>query len=96
MCRKGQLTKAEHKETGTLKRGTLMKYFSAMGLWKVSFIMLAIIAGQVSWIISEWWLAKWSQASEESQRDDLFKWLGVYSALVAGLFPQDYITKKCS
>ena len=72
MYRKGgQLTQEEHREKGALKSNVWLQYAAAMGSLKVAVILLALVLGQATWIMSEWWLAKWSQSSAQEQRDDM-------------------------
>lgn len=81
-CRQaGQLTQVEHREKGALKGNVFLQYAVAMGSFKVTVILLALLLGQATWIMSEWWLARWSQVSAIEQRDDM--WLWVYGTLVA-------------
>lgn len=84
MYRKGgQLTQVEHRETGALKRNVWLQYAAAMGSFKVAVIFLALVLGQATWIMSEWWLARWSQSSAMEQRDEMNMKLWVYGTLVA-------------
>lgn len=55
----------------------------AVGVLRVIVVGVALVAGQTAWIMSDWWLARWSQASPDEQSSDMHKWLGVYGALVA-------------
>lgn len=84
LCRKGgQLTEVEHRETGALKGNVFLQYALAMGGCKVFVMLLALVLGQATWIMSEWWLARWSQSSAMEQRDKMDMWLWVYGVLVA-------------
>ena len=83
-CRKGQLTTAEHREKGALKGRVWFQYVAAMGGGKVAVMTAALMAGQIAWIMSEWWLARWSSSAPEEQQSDLARWLGWYCAIVAG------------
>lgn len=84
MCRKeGQLTQVEHREKGALKGNVFLQYALAMGGFKVTIILLALVLGQATWIMSEWWLARWSQSSAEEQRRKMNMKLWVYGVLVA-------------
>lgn len=84
VCREGKLTIEEHRETGSLKRGVLLQYFSAIGIWKCLALLAALTGGQAALVTSEWWLTTWAQSSPDSQSEDIGKWIVVYSALVAG------------
>jgi hypothetical protein len=81
--RKGRLTTAEHSEKGALKGGVYLQYFAAMGFVKVALLVAALFGGQVAWIMSEWWLAKWASSSPEAQQRDMGTWIGVYAGIVA-------------
>lgn len=76
------LTSAEHRERGSVSRGVYGKYIRAVGLLSAVAVAAALAAGQSAWILSEWWLAQWSNESDEEQQDS--KWLIVYGSLVAG------------
>eukprot|EP00892_Ulva_mutabilis_P006809 jgi/Ulvmu1/44/UM001_0047.1 len=81
--KKGTLTQDEHREKGSVKRNVFLRYFQAVGVARVTVVGLALVGGQTAWIMSDWWLAQWSQASPERQSSDMSRWLGVYGALVA-------------
>lgn len=59
----------------------------AVGPVRVAVVGLALIGGQSAWIMSDWWLALWSQASPERQSSEMPRWLGVYGGLVACVPP---------
>lgn len=75
----------EIEEIQDCQGSVLVQYLSSIGLWRVLASVLAVLAGQVVWIISEWWLTAWAQSSVDSQSGEFLKWLGAFSALVAGV-----------
>jgi hypothetical protein len=79
------LTTREHREEGKVSAGVYGRYFSVIGLPASAVVMGALILGQITWILSEWWLAKWSQAAPSEQGRP--KWMIAYGSLVAGAHP---------
>ena len=75
------LTSAEHRERGSVSSGVYGRYICAVGVVSSAAVALALALGQSAWILSEWWLAEWSNESDAAQEDS--KWLIVYGALVA-------------
>lgn len=73
-------------DTRVSTSSAFLQYLSEMGVCRVLGLLFALVAGQIAWIFSEWWLTEWAQRSPESQHSGLFRWLGMYSTLVAGMF----------
>jgi hypothetical protein len=79
------LTKAEHREIGKVARGVYGSYIRAAGGFNVFAILAALVIGQALWILSEWWLARWAEASDDEQKREMRKWLLVYGLFVVGV-----------
>ena len=61
-----KLTEEEHREHGTVASKVYGSYFKALGVLPITIVLLALAAGQIAWIMSEWWLAQWAAASADS------------------------------
>ncbi|KAL5005221.1 hypothetical protein ScPMuIL_018677 [Solemya velum] len=60
-----QLPEQEERREGTVGMSTYVKYFSAgASLFKFTFLVLLNLVAQVSYVMSDWWLSRWSNEEE--------------------------------